>query len=160
MADATEEKPVWAVIQTDDIKRNLQVKPHLLARKRQRRPTLPMRMGRHSLVTLQVPRVFPVLHDGQFGVRCIFPAVRLKLADGRYLSIRSESRSVSRGKCFLRPQHRRLSLDSLRQTNLGTKNTSFAAAAICCAELVKPHPSTYSLAGSNCKAGSVNHGAM
>ena len=60
VADVTEEKPVWAVIQTDDVKRNLLVNPHLLARKRQRRPTLAMRMGRHSLVTLQVPRVLPV----------------------------------------------------------------------------------------------------
>lgn len=38
VADVTEEKPVWAVIQTDDIKRNLQVNPHLLARKRQKTP--------------------------------------------------------------------------------------------------------------------------
>lgn len=45
VADVTEEKPVWAVIQTDDIKRNLQVNPHLLAENDKRRPTLAMRMG-------------------------------------------------------------------------------------------------------------------
>lgn len=38
MADATEEKPIWAVIQTDDTAQNLQVNPHLSTRKRQKTP--------------------------------------------------------------------------------------------------------------------------